>query len=144
MGGLSGANGWAWYVPARSSLDFGNCLVQTAGKGPGLPSTWVRSTMRCLSSTSESIQSSLSALRSKHVSSSIYKDKLTRDHWVNAAREVHFWVGRIWHQHVRTLTWSHPLNSDMSSLVSPSIGGGTLQEVQPGPRAPLGVGLGFW
>lgn len=41
MGGLSGASGWAWYVPTRSSLDFGNCLVQIAGKGPGLPSTWV-------------------------------------------------------------------------------------------------------
>lgn len=56
MGGLSGANDWAWCVPTRSSLDFGNCLVRTAGKGPGLPSTWVRSTMRCLNSTSESMQ----------------------------------------------------------------------------------------
>lgn len=38
----------------------------------------------------------------------------------------------------------HPfLNSEMSSLVAPSITGGALEEVQSGPRAPLGKCLTF-
>lgn len=42
----------------------------------------------------------------------------------------------------RGKNFPHPsLNSDMSFLLPPSTGAGTLKEVQAGPRTPLGVSL---